>query len=513
MKVVSLFNGMSCLYMALEKVGIPVTKYYSSEIDKYANIATNALFPDTIHLGDVRNIDGTKLTNIDILGGGSPCQSFSFAGKRKGMATKDEVEILSLDQYMELKEQGFEFEGQSYLFWEFVRLLHEIKPRYFLLENVIMEQKWERVISKALGINPIRINANLVSAQNRDRLFWTNIGAEPVGLFGDIQCTIPQPKDRGILLRDIIELDVDEKYYLSDRMLQSLNNPHPQFNGRFVPHDMFTKKTNTLTARYHKMGATDPYFKEICVAMRGRNPDNPKSRVSGLKTEQRLEPRSDGKTNTLTSVQKDNLVLGLTDRQAQNLKMPHEKANSFLSTSYKGSQANGMTLVPVLGCDYRKDEGVRIRKGGKSGTLAARARNDESCGQMVIIPEANNGRVGGVSINKRGIRFHRGDAKKTGISELGTIVTTDQKSDSHLTNHVQKIIIPEATKKGYAEHYDRNYRIRRLTPRECGRLQSVPEKHIDTMLNCGISDTQLYKMFGNGWNVDVIEHIASYIKI
>jgi DNA (cytosine-5)-methyltransferase 1 len=510
MKVVSLFNGMSCLYMALEKVGIPVTKYYSSEIDKYANIATNALFPDTIHLGDVRNIDGTKLTDIDILGGGSPCQSFSFAGKRKGMATKDEVEILSLDQYMELKQQDFEFEGQSYLFWEFVRLLHEIKPRYFLLENVIMEQKWERVISKALGINPIRINANLVSAQNRDRLFWTNIAAEPFGLFGDIQCTIPQPKDRGILLRDIIEPDVDEKYYLSDRMLQSLNNPHPQFNGRFVPHDMFTKKTNTLTARYHKMGATDPYFKEICVAMRGREAVLTPKRTeygkkvrkeyeSGKITEQRkniqrLEPRSDGKTNTLTSVQKDNLVLGLTDRQAQNLKMPHEKANSFLSTSYKGSQANGMTLVPVLGCDYRKDEGVRIRKGGKSGTLAARARNDESCGQMVIIPEAT----------------------KKGYAEIMPGECFDAENPKSKTRRGRKMVDKSnclMAKKTDFMHYDRNYRIRRLTPRECGRLQSVPEKHIDTMLNCGISDTQLYKMFGNGWNVDVIEHIASYIKI
>ena len=112
---------------------------------------------------------------IDLCIGGSPCQSFSFAGKRKGMSTKCETEILTLEHYLELKNEGYEFEGQSYLFWEFMRLLNEVKPKYFLLENVIMGERWEKVLSKAIGVNPIEINSALVSAQHRRRLYWTHI--------------------------------------------------------------------------------------------------------------------------------------------------------------------------------------------------------------------------------------------------------------------------------------------------------------------------------------------------
>ena len=120
-----------------------------------------------------------------------------------------------------------EFEGQSYLFWEYIRILTDIikyNPDVkFLLENVMMGEKWQRILTRAIGINPIEINSALVSAQNRRRLYWTNIGAEQYGLFGDLKCMIPQPKDRGILLKDILEPEVDEKYYLSDKMLNYLN--------------------------------------------------------------------------------------------------------------------------------------------------------------------------------------------------------------------------------------------------------------------------------------------------
>jgi len=140
MNVLSLFDGMSCGQQALERAGIKVDNYYASEVDPYAIKVTMNNYPNTNQLGDVRNVNGHSLPKIDLLIGGSPCQSFSFAGRRKGMSTKDEQEILTLDHYLQLKEEGFEFEGQSYLFWEYIILLNEIKPKYFLLENVLMSK-------------------------------------------------------------------------------------------------------------------------------------------------------------------------------------------------------------------------------------------------------------------------------------------------------------------------------------------------------------------------------------
>jgi DNA (cytosine-5)-methyltransferase 3A len=229
MNVLSLFDGMSCGHQALDRAGIKVDKYFASEIDKYAINVTMANYPETIQLGDVRDVDGSKLPQIDLLIGGSPCQSFSFAGKRKGMATKCEVEILSLEHYLDLKSEQYEFEGQSYLFWEFMRMMNEVKPKYFLLENVVMTENWEKVLSKAIGVNPIKINSSLVSAQNRVRLYWTNIGMQASGLFGDLETIIQQPKNQGIFLRDILENDVDEKYFISEKMIQGFTK-HTQIH-------------------------------------------------------------------------------------------------------------------------------------------------------------------------------------------------------------------------------------------------------------------------------------------
>jgi DNA (cytosine-5)-methyltransferase 3A len=127
MNVLSLFDGMSCGQQALERAGIKVENYFASEIDKYAIQVTMANYPNTKQLGSVVDVNAVDLPKIDLLIGGSPCQSFSFAGKRKGMSTKDEQEILTLEHYLELKAEGFEFEGQSYLFWEFMRLLNETR--------------------------------------------------------------------------------------------------------------------------------------------------------------------------------------------------------------------------------------------------------------------------------------------------------------------------------------------------------------------------------------------------
>jgi DNA (cytosine-5)-methyltransferase 3A len=215
---------MSCGQIALNRLGIKIDNYLASEIDLHAMKVAKANYPNTHHIGSVVNVDGYSLPKIDLLIGGSPCQSFSFAGKRKGMSTIDEQEILTLGHYLQLKAENYEFEGQSYLFWEYMRLLNEVKPKYFLLENVVMSEKWERVLSKAIGVNPILINSNLVSAQNRERLYWTNIGLKPMGLFNYPMTTIEQPKDLGILLKDILQTEVDKKYFLKEKIQGVYNN-------------------------------------------------------------------------------------------------------------------------------------------------------------------------------------------------------------------------------------------------------------------------------------------------
>ena len=208
MKVLSLFDGLSCGQIALKELGIKVDKYYASEIDKHAIKQTMLNFPDTIQLGSVTDVDVSKLDKIDFLIGGSPCTNFSFAGKRNGMSTTTNEEIYTLDRYLELKADGFQFEGESFLFWEYMRILNDIRKYNpdvkFMLENVEMGKKWERTLSEAIGIFGVHINSALVSAQNRKRIYWTNIRTKQIGLFGEIYSDIPQPEDRGILLKDTL---------------------------------------------------------------------------------------------------------------------------------------------------------------------------------------------------------------------------------------------------------------------------------------------------------------------
>lgn len=172
MNVLSLFDGMSCGQLALQRSGIKVDNYFASEIDKYAIKVAQKNFPNTIQLGDVKNNKEWKLPKIDLLIGGSPCQGFSFAGKQLNF--KDE---------------------RSKLFFEFVKVKEKLKPKYFLLENVKMKKDYQDIITEHLGVEPILINSSLVSAQNRERLYWTNIP------------NVLKPVDKGILLKDIIDTD------------------------------------------------------------------------------------------------------------------------------------------------------------------------------------------------------------------------------------------------------------------------------------------------------------------
>ena len=206
MNVLSLFDGISCGKVALDRELFNVENYYASEVCDYSIKISKKNHPTIKHIGDVREINYKGGKTIDLLIGGSPCQSFSFAGTMKGMSTKDSIEITTLEQYLKLKEDGFEFEGYSYLFWEYVRLLKETKPKYFLLENVKMAEKWEKIITNALGVEPIMIDSELLSAQARERLYWTNIP------------NVTQPKDKHVYIDDILEKDIEHKYLPKTRL-------------------------------------------------------------------------------------------------------------------------------------------------------------------------------------------------------------------------------------------------------------------------------------------------------
>lgn len=186
--VLSLFDGISCGQVALERAGIKVDNYFASEIDKNAIKVTQNNYPNTIQLGDVSDINGEKLPKIDLLIGGSPCQGFSFAGKQLNFS-----------------------DPRSKLFFDFVRLLKECNPKYFLLENVKMKKEYQDVISQHLGVEPIEINSALVSAQNRKRLYWTNIP------------NITQPDDKKVMLKDILLPETYTEYDKSYALTASYN--------------------------------------------------------------------------------------------------------------------------------------------------------------------------------------------------------------------------------------------------------------------------------------------------
>jgi DNA (cytosine-5)-methyltransferase 3A len=395
MNVLSLFDGMSCGQQALERVGIKVDNYFASEIDKYAITVTMANYPNTKQLGSVVNVDGYSLPKIDLLIGGSPCQSFSFAGKRKGMSTKDEQEILTLDHYLELKSQEYEFEGQSYLFWEYMRLLNEVKPKYFLLENVMMGEKWEKILSKAIGVNPIMINSSLVSAQNRQRLYWTNIGMKPSGLFGDLESTIQQPKDLGILLKDILEAEVDEKYFISEKAIERINRYNNAEKCLTI-----SDKSLCLAAGYYKQGRDNQYV-----------------------------------TNN------------------KRLNETIEKHINYLECG---------TLIDSYNKTIHKD---------KSVTISTRV-NASNCTHIVhnMMPRSSKSGKGGTG---------------------------------HLTHEDGKTYCLDT---GFTNAIEYSNKVRKLTPIECERLQTVKDNYTNH-----VSDSQRYKMLGNGWTVDVIAHIFKYI--
>jgi len=306
MKILSLFDGISIAQQALKELNVPVEAYYASEIDKYAISITQKNHPETIFLGDVSKIEAKgdywnnkpKLENIDLLIGGSPCQDLSIAKKdRKGL-------------------DG----SRSGLFYEYVRILNEVKPKYFILENVnSMPKEAKETISKELfGILPVMINAALVSAQNRKRLFWVG------KLVGDTyeQVAISQPEDKGILLRDILEPQVDESFYIKPKSNtirtsgrgSGINDKHNWDtirigrigNGgqgdRIYSQD---GKSVALSANGGGRGAKTGLYEVKGCASR----TFPWYKQEGVERCKQIEVRDDEKANLMTSVSGDSMVM------------------------------------------------------------------------------------------------------------------------------------------------------------------------------------------------------------
>lgn len=328
LNVLSLFDGISAGQIALERAGVPVENYYASEVDKHAINVTNENWPNTIQLGDVTDWKTWDIDwkSIDLLIGGSPCQGFSFAGKQ--LAFND---------------------PRSKLFFEYVNILNHIKeanPRVkFLLENVKMKKEFTDVIDRYLGVEAININSSLLSAQNRVRLYWTNIEG------------VVQPSDKGIKLVDILEPEVDKKYFHTSKGVEYMNRSVK--GGRthwdFAHHsDSIKDKASCLTANIHK-GV--PYNVLVCGRVVGRR-INP---VTGCRDDynkdipiiQRFEPRVDGRCGCLTTVQKDNtlgtedgiIVRKFTPLECERLQtIPENYTSSVSDTQRYRALGNGWTV-------------------------------------------------------------------------------------------------------------------------------------------------------------------------
>tara|TARA_R100000734_G_scaffold4842_1_gene4296 strand:- start:47 stop:1057 length:1011 start_codon:yes stop_codon:yes gene_type:complete len=327
LKVLSLFDGMSCGQIALDQLGIPVDTYYASEIDKYAIQVTQANYPNTVQVGDVTKLDPKDFADVDLIFFGAPCQGFSFAGKQ-----------LAFD------------DPRSALFFEAIRLLKAIKPKYFLAENVRMKKEFLDIFSQevskcypeiAFGISPILINSSLLSAQSRQRYYWTNIP------------NIQQPKDKGIVLKDILETDVNDE--LSQEAKDYMNRSSDKWSGGKTRKDVYIKheseKGMCLTANMHK-GV--PYG---VIAVNKPKQVGMASSIKGHDILRRVYS-PEGKSPTLNTMgggnrepkvaQEDLTWRKLTCRECERLQtVPDDYTNHVSKTQRLKMLGNGMTVEVI----------------------------------------------------------------------------------------------------------------------------------------------------------------------
>jgi site-specific DNA-cytosine methylase len=583
MNILSLFDGMSCGQQALERAGIKVDNYFASEIDKYAIQVTMANYPNTKQLGSVIDVDGYSLPKIDLLIGGSPCQSFSFAGKRKGMSTKDEQEILTLEHYLQLKEEGYEFEGQSYLFWEYMRLLNECKPKYFLLENVMMGEKWEKILSKAIGVNGIHINSALVSAQNRKRIYWFGQIRERL-FFNDNYCYICTHErkneriqgkssnkgtaeilgktQRGQINMQNLQQGIFENKQEGDNqnLFNNLSNGVKEIERQKQGQD----KTKNNTSELHKQEQ-----RTLVAISKGLQKDSEGQRNCEKSGRESIKENSKNNENSFT--QRVDWSKKEANKRAVDYHIKYGKEMCCMQcgkkldyrpysyiiergdkSNYKSSSAlsevqfnearqnNGRVFdileIGIKGIDslfgetiinipQPKDKGILLKDILESQVDEKYYLSDK----MIIGFERHKERH-----TERGTGFkwkpkdgsEKGNALRANAAlcpTYNTIITNNKRLNETLLNNEltenclidsynqsihndKSITISTRVNASSCTHVYKNSRIRRLTPIECERLQTVADNYTNH-----VSDSQRYKMLGNGWTVSVIAHIFSYI--
>lgn len=428
LNVLSLFNGISCGRLALERARIPVANYYESEIDPYAGKVSAYNWPQSVQIGDVRSVVVSKLPFVpDLIIAGSPCQGFSFAGKQLNFS-----------------------DPRSALFFEFVRILKECQALnpdvLYMLENVPMKKCFQRVINEQLGIMPVEINAALVSAQNRVRLFWSNIRTRQSGLFGDVYTDIPQPEDKGIVLSDILEREVPEKYFLSERALARISQEMRRVN----PDKTYavTRNSETVSGGRKRQGTLIG-----CVNDNGHL-------------------REVEQSNCIDS----NYAKGMDNHGQRTLAVVVQK-KSFPERVYSESEKHGTVLCGSNGSGAHKNlvKTDLILQRNYAQCVSMRGRHIDETGKRVDIKGAE-------TVQRI----------ESAVCEGKTnCITTVQKDNLVSFNTSQ---------------------IRRLTPTEVCRLFNVPDDYFhDKDGNRLISESQQYKALGNGWVVDVIAHIFSFI--
>ena len=483
MKVLSLFDGMSCGQIALDQLGIPVETYYASEIDKYAIQVTQANYPNTVQVGDVTNLDPKDFADVDLIMGGSPCQGFSFAGKQ-----------LAFD------------DPRSALFFEFIRLLKAIKPRYFLLENVRMKKEFLDIISQevskcypeiAFGIEPFLINSSLLSAQSRQRYYWTNIP------------NIQQPEDRGIVLRDILEDDyeserdksycIDANYFKGASVEQYKKKSRrqlvnkPKQDKQFVSKEAIERYVQDKDSKFN-----DTYNKRTVKGDKSTTirPNNNTANIWVNEKAIRIETATSD--NGITNIKKGTSGKSWFFEQ-QTYSKDSKKTRSLKAGSGSGNIPKVIETKPKqvgMASDIKGHDILRrvYSPEGKSPTLNSMGGGNRE--PKVVVQSYREVRTDEAKKMRRMVRQKTGkdhtpyrakELKPRKDGKVGT-VTPSLNKDHEIS----------------IEKEDLTWR--KLTPLECERLQTVPDNYTNH-----VSNTQRYKMLGNGWTVEVIKHILKNV--
>lgn len=483
MKVLSLYDGMACGALALQAAGIDIESYDAFEIDKYAAQTSAHNFPFLKQHGDVFEADFTQFKGVDLVCGGSPCTYWSIAQKN--------------NRETEASGMGWE------LFQQYARAIREAEPKFFVYENnKSMSKQIKASIDEAFGFESVLINSALVSAQNRQRLYW--VGKRNAdGTYTKVD--IEQPKDKGITLKDILEsgedLSSNEKSYALTTRCSGA-----------IPEDTIRRRRHTMAAepvacrcrgrinsngcgyaKYEcrtdgKVNTLDTnttngamVAEPVCVAERGRYTDSGKRSQKGNgPVEQFYEAREDGKTNALTTVQKDNAVAESV-RIGALPKGIHTSNETIENAIPEIVKKRG--YVPEMFNAYNRAEIT-----DKAPTLSTGSMVTSSCA-VNILEEISYAIP---------VEFVDGIPTKAISATDGKVYPVYEVRNGLIT--VKGKQYPIKLKAGY-------YIIRKLTVRECMRLQTVPD-----WFEFPVSNTQAYKMLGNGWTVDVIAHIFTQLK-